>query len=248
MQGLPTDDIVPVPTTGRRFTAVRRVRLGDADPSGRLRLDALARLLQDVGNDDTADAGADPGDPWVARRTVAVGGPWPRLGERLDFTTFCGGTGSRWAERRTSITGDRGGAVEAASIWVYVDLTTGRPRRLPDQFDDLYGEACAGRQVKARLVHGDPPADEGGAAVRPWPLRATDFDVLGHVNNAAYWEPVEDLVAGRGLFKGPVRAELEHRLAVEPDASVVTVTADDPLRLWWVADGAVAASALVTPG
>jgi len=238
-------ELVPLPEKGRRFTATRQVRLGDATAKGRLRLDALVRYLQDVAADDSADSGLPDAGAWVVRKTVAEVVRPCRYQERLELTTFCSGTGSRWAERRTSVTGDRGGSVEAVSLWVYVDLTTGRPRRLPDGFEDLYGEACGGRQVKARLVHPDP----GDAPPRrPWPLRATDFDVLGHVNNAAYWEPVEDGLAGRGLFKGPVRAEMEHRIAVEPHQSVELAISEDPLRIWWLVEGSVAASALVSAG
>ena len=47
--------LVPVPGRGRVYTASRRVRLGDADPGGRLRLDAIARYVQDVSDDDTRD-------------------------------------------------------------------------------------------------------------------------------------------------------------------------------------------------
>ncbi|MGH2685712.1 MAG: acyl-[acyl-carrier-protein] thioesterase, partial [Actinomycetota bacterium] len=65
---------------------------------------------------------------------------------------------------------------------------------------------------------------------------------------AAYWEPVEDVVAGRGMFKGPVRAELELRLAVEPGQAVEIAVADEPVRVWWLVEGAVAASAVVTAG
>lgn len=97
------------------------MRLGDADRHGRLRLDALARLLQDVGNDDFADAGLDPGAPWVGRRTVVWSPSWPRLGERLTVTTFCGGLGSRWAERRSSLRDEGGGSrVEVAALWVFL--------------------------------------------------------------------------------------------------------------------------------
>jgi acyl-ACP thioesterase len=238
-------ELVPLPEKGRRFTASRPVRLGDATPKGRLRLDALVRCLQDVAADDSDDSALPDAGAWVVRKTVMEIEQAPVYRERLALTTFCSGTGSRWAERRTSVTGDRGARVEAASVWVYVDLATGRPRRLPDAFDELYGEAYGGRQVKARLVHPDPPAD---AIRRPWPLRATDFDVLGHVNNAAYWEPVEEVIAGRGLFGGPVHAELEHRLAVERDHAVELAIAEDPLRVWWLANGVTAASALVAPG
>ena len=228
-----------MPASGRVFTTTRRVRLGDADPSGRLRLDALARLLQDVGNDDTADAGADPSSPWIARRTSVVVRSWPRIGDRMTFETWCGGTGSHWAERRTSVDG---GAVDVAALWVHVDPASGRPARLPQWFLDAYGPAAGDRRVKARLGHGDPPAG-GAVAARPWPLRHTDLDVLGHVNNAATWAAVEDELARLGIV--PATAELEYRAAIEPGDDVTLVSGPD--RLWLVVDGDVRASAVWTP-
>jgi len=240
------EDLVPLPEVGRRYATTRRVRLGDADQHGRLRLDALARLLQDVGNDDFADAGLDPGSPWVARRTVAWSPAWPRLGDRLGITTFCGGLGSRWGERRSSLLVQDGGArVEVASLWVFLGADGVRPTRLPDWFVDTYGGAALGRTVAARLLHPAPPT---GAAARPWPLRATDLDVLRHVNNAATWQAVEDEAARRDVV--PVRAELEYGAALEPTDEVDLVSADEPgggFRLWLTVAGRVRASALVRP-
>ena len=47
--------------------------------------------------------------------------------------------------------------------------------------------------MKARLDHPDPPDGElDGFA---WPLRFSDFDVLGHVNNAACWQIVEEALS-----------------------------------------------------
>ena len=241
---VPTDDLVPVPGRGRRYTTSRRVRLADADPAGRLRLDALARLLQDVGNDDLADAGLDVGAPWVARRVVVVGGPWPRLGERLTFTTFCGGLGGRWAERRSSVQGDGGGRVEVAALWVFLDAASGRPARLPDSFIATYAEAAGGRLVRARATHPRPPE---GAATRPWPVRFADLDILGHVNNAASWQAVEEAMARAGVVPG--RAELEYGAAVELDDAVELRTAprDGRLGCWLTVGATVRASALVWP-
>src|SRR3546814_11217954 len=86
----------------------------------------------------------------------------------------------------------------------------------------IYAEARGGRTVKARLQHPDPPVD---AAARPWPLRFTDFDVLEHVNNAAYWEAVEELLAARRDLRAPLRAQVEHRGAVGQGADVVLLAA-----------------------
>ena len=234
----------------RAFTAERRVRWGDVDVTGRLRLDGLARHLQDVANDDVRDAGLDAGAPFVVRRTTVAVERMPVTGEVVALTTFCGGLGSRWAERRTTITGDRGARVETASLWVCVDPTTGRPSRLEDAFLATYTDAAAGRRVRANLHHPGPPP---GGHRRPWPLRSTDVDPLGHVNNAATWEPVEDELARRR--RRAVRATIEYRAAIAPDDEVDLVVADGPidgsgpgttpadvLSLWLVVDGDVRAS------
>ena len=45
---------------GRRYEMHQPVRLGDASRGGRLRLDALARYLQDVATEDTAEVELKP--------------------------------------------------------------------------------------------------------------------------------------------------------------------------------------------
>ncbi|MBK5224754.1 MAG: 4-hydroxybenzoyl-CoA thioesterase [Acidimicrobiia bacterium] len=224
----PDDVIVPLPRAGRTFTGRRRVRLGDVSPNGRLRLDAVARFVQDVSNDDTVDAGLDDDMAWVVRRTVVEVHAEARLREELELTTFCGGTGSRWAERRVSVRGEHGAHIETATIWVHLDMATFRPIKLPAQFHELYDEAAGGRTVRARLHHAEPPADAAaaGATVAPWPLRFVDFDVLDHVNNAVSWEAVEEERAGRKHLRAPLRAEVEYRDAIERGHDVVRVARD----------------------
>jgi acyl-ACP thioesterase len=240
------EELVPPPRSGRCFRSTRRVRLADADPERRLRLDALARLLQDLGNDDMADAGLDPSSPWVARRTVVEARRWPRLGERLVLETWCGGLGPRWAERRTSVTSDGSDAsVEVASLWVHLGPGD-RPAPLPASFVDAYGEAAGDRTVSARLRHRATPGP--GATARPWALRSADLDVLEHVNNAATWQAVEDELWRRRLV--PARAELEYRDALDPGDEVVLRSEGDVdgLRVWLTVGDEVRASAVVVPG
>ena len=49
-------EITEQPTSGRIFETGRRIRLADVDPTGRCRLDALVRHLQDIARDDAADS------------------------------------------------------------------------------------------------------------------------------------------------------------------------------------------------
>jgi acyl-ACP thioesterase len=127
-----------------------------------------------------------------------------------------------------------------------VDETTGRPRRVSQEFHDLYGEAAGGRTVKARPRHAGRPPE--GAPVSPWPLRFSDFDLLRHVNNANYWIPVEEALSARRDLRAPLRAEVEHRGALEAGAEPVVAVDDrggDGLALWVLDGDRVAATAVV---
>ena len=94
--------------TGPSLRGTYQVRLGDVDPRGLMRLDAIARFLQDVAADDAADSGLDPAYGWVVRRTLVAVAARRCSASGWTLTTFCTGTGRSWAERRTSIGGGRG--------------------------------------------------------------------------------------------------------------------------------------------
>lgn len=240
-------ELVAHPSVGRTYAAGRRVRLGDADPTGRIRLDAIARYLQDVSDDDTRDSGFDEPMSWVVRRTAIEVGPWPEVGEDVVLRTFCGGIGPRWAERRVSMSGSAGGCVEAATLWVHLDLDTMAPKRLSDSFLACFAEAAGGRTVRARLHHGPPPA---GAVRRAWTVRATDLDLLDHVNNAAMWAIVEEVLAERAdLRRRALAAELEFPLplAVTDDVELAIEDRPEGFGAWVVGrtTAAVHAAAVV---
>jgi acyl-ACP thioesterase len=246
MSEAPKSDMVPVPSKGRVYRSEGRVRLGDASPGGRLRFDAIARYLQDIANDDARSADIGDALGWVVRRTVIDVMEEAVFDEQLQLTTFCGGIGGRWAERRTSITGDRGASIEASALWVCVDLETMRPKVLGDDFRAAYGEAADGRIVRAKLFHDDPPDDLDGAI---YDTRFVDFDVIGHMNNAAYWNALEQELARRRDLRAPMRAEMEHRAGLESRHAVRLVVDDEPLAvsLWFVGEPGVFASARVRP-
>lgn len=245
-------DIEP-PASGRRWEHRRRVHLTDGTPRGRVRLDALARMLQDVSDEDTTDAGFPPSAPWVVRRVDLAVHDFPTFRDLVTVTTWCSGTGGRWAERRVRIVGDRGGRVEAAALWVHLD-EGGRPARLPESFAATYAEAAGGRKVRARLRHDPVPAEGSGAHTESFafPLRFRDFDVMGHVNNAVSWEPVEEVLAARPDLRAPVRVSMEHPAPIGPGETPRVVVRDDPdtggFDLWIVADDRACSTVRVRPG
>lgn len=217
-----------------------KVRLGDVDRRGRLRLDAAARYLQDVATDDANDAELDRRFGWLVRRTaIRVVEPLG-LGEPMVVDTWCTALGRSWAERRSQLLGERGGCVDAVSLWVQIDAETGRPARLAADFVGAYGATAAGRTVSPRLSLAGPAADVDRV---PWPVRRVDLDPFGHVNNASTWAFVEQAAALDEGGRCGV-AELEYPLPLEPDMPVdLCQASDDEGRSAWLMNASTVVAA-----
>jgi acyl-ACP thioesterase len=229
----PAPAFVPDPPHGRVFAVSRDVRSSEVTPGGRLRFDALARYLQDAAEDDLADAGWREPCDWLVRRVSVVVGGYPAHGDPLALRTFCSATGPRWAERTTTVTRSGTDLMQAVAIWVAVARADGRPAPLGPAFHRLYGEATQGRTVSARLSHPGPAEPQAG---RAWPLRASDFDTAGHVNNAIAWAAAEDVLAGHDWL--PARAELEYRRPILPGHDVRLVAGHTPDQVsCWLLNG-----------
>jgi acyl-ACP thioesterase len=235
----------PEPTEGRVYSARRIVRSTDVTQDGRLRLDALARYLQNVAEDDLADSGLPNRVLWLVRRCSVTIGVMPRMGARLSLRTFCSGNGPRWAERTTTLVAADGIAVQATAVWAAVSPESGRPIAPGEDFLAVYGPSAQGNVVSARLSH---PRAPGQVAGRPWPLRAADFDTAGHVNNAVTWAAVEDVLAEAGRLPG--RAEVEYHRAIMPGCQPVLATGGEPREpmMWLLDDGHLLASARLWMG
>ena len=252
MSGDLDDRFVDAPETGRVYRTSRHVHLADVDGSGTLRLEALARYLQDVATDDAYEAGlrAQLGGTWVLRRLFVEITDSPQFNDDVDLATFASGWGPAWAERRTDLTARDGTPLaRTVAIWVFIDRAGGRPVNLGEEFFAIYGTAARDRRVTARLHHRAPPP---AAAVRPWPLRDSDFDFLDHVNNARYLEAVQDELAARLPKHAVTWAEMEFRGAVERGDTLDLVTVVDDategeaeLHAWLVGEDGVRMSARV---
>ncbi len=227
--------MVAPPASGRVFSQPARAGLGDCAPSGRARLDSLARWLQDVAYADVEDAGVADHAVWVVRRNRIKVNQFPQFGHRLTLRTFCSGTGSAWAERRTTIEidGDPEPAVETVGLWVHLDPANWHPTGFSEQELEIYGATAGARRVSHRLRHPARPPE--GAGAEPWTFRTTETDVADHVNNSAYWVPLEhELLTGSEPEPAAIDVELEFRTPAQPGPKRVLSSGD---WRWIVGDG-----------
>lgn len=201
-----------------------------------MQLDAIARFLQDAGNDDTDDVGLDAlGLTWIARRLIIEIHEHAGSRELLTLRTWCSGTGKRWAERRTELIGERGAHIECAAVWVHIDARTGRIAPWNDVFGAAYLEAAGGRQVDTRLQHPKDVPDLGASGVNmmPFRFRTSDMDAFDHVNNTAYLAVLEEAF-GPHRPPAPLRVEIEWRKPSEAgeELTVVEHVDESGAQLW----------------
>jgi acyl-ACP thioesterase len=209
--------LVPQPPSGRTFSVAYRIRLSDTDAAGRLRLDAVARYLQDAAIDDVEETGwGAPAHLWVLR-SVRIDILTPFLADaEASIVTWGSSLSALAAGRRWSLTGDAGGSIEVDSTWIHLGPDA-RPARIGEGFGG-YAEATLGRVTSTRLTIVPPPID---GPRTEWPLRTTDVDRMGHVNNAAYWAAVEQrLGEGQLDVRRPFRARLDYRHPIDLGESV----------------------------
>lgn len=217
------EPLVPIPASGRTFRTRYRVRLSDMDEAGRLRLDAIARFLQDAATDDVEETGwGAPEHLWVIR-SVRIDVLESCVEDRVvDVVTWGSSFSALAAGRRWSLSGDAGGAIEVDSVWVHLGPDA-RPARIGEGFAD-YAEAAGGRTASTKLTLAAPTDGTRTA----WPLRSTDVDLMGHVNNAAYWTAIEHRLARRGVnLRRPLRARLDYRHPIDLGEEVELVEEAD---------------------
>jgi acyl-ACP thioesterase len=186
----------------------------------------VARYLQDIAMDDVDETGwGAPDHLWVLRHIRIDVLAQLVDDDRVELRTWCSGTAAVAAGRRMSVAGDCGGRVELDSVWVHLGPDA-RPARIGEF--GAYAEAAGDRVVSPRVELPHPPTDGHRT---DWPLRTTDIDLLGHVNNAAYWQAVEQCLLRAGHDpRLPTRALLGYRHAIDLGEEVELVEFSDDGR------------------
>lgn len=244
----------PMPDSGPMFEWRRAVRTGDVDPRERLRLDGVARYLQDIASDHIAVMPAEPdgGDPvWVVRRSVIDVLRPVEWRERVHLQRWCSAMSTRWTTMRVRVEGSGGGLIETEGFWININRATGAPARISESLEADLMSRTTEHRLRWRPMLREPAPEPGGPGVAEsaFPLRATDVDPLQHLNNAVYLQAVEEhLGQACGLGSRPHRAVVEYLRPIDPgaDLRIRRRIEADAGYLWFLVDGAEHARAAVT--
>lgn len=213
----------PVAEGGAELTVPYRVRFDECGPDAIVRTSALLRYAQDAAWIHSESLGFDRawydrrGINWVVRAAeLSVELPIP-LGTTLAVTTRVIGFRKVWARRRTEIRLPDG----RLAMWGHTDWVTidgdGRPTRVPSEFS-VYFAAPERTFVPGRV---SLPAAPATACHQPGVVRPQDLDPMGHVNNAAYLDYLEEALL-TNPDSAPVVAALPRRLRIEYLASAAS--------------------------
>src|SRR5687768_6720464 len=129
----------------RRF----RVRHYELDSFGHVNNAVYANYMQETAIDASAEAGFDPvwyqqrGVGWVIRQLSIRYHLPASYGDEIEIKTWSSAVrgASSTREYLLTRTRDRARVARARANWVYLDLNTGRPTRLPDEFAKAFAPA-----------------------------------------------------------------------------------------------------------
>jgi medium-chain acyl-[acyl-carrier-protein] hydrolase len=171
------------------------------DPQGRIRLSALADLMQEVAwkHADSRDFGKvlfEKGFVWVLSRFEIKIKRMPSWGDQIYIKTAGRGIDKLFALREFSVTDSAGNEIaEAMSSWLLIDIRTKRPQRpgniLPPE---LFVSIDDSGLMPDKIIIPQNPALIDTIRVRPF-----DLDMNNHVNNVSYIRWVEDVSLNIGF-------------------------------------------------
>ena len=172
------------------YNARVRVCHGDLDAFGRAHPSAYLRHLAQVAIDASTAVGFDAAwyesarAHWLVRRsTFAVTRP-SRADTTLAVRTWVEDFRRVRSRRRYEVSGPGDvPALTAVTDWVFVDLATGRPRRVPAEMETRFGVTTPAATPRPPWHVPPAPPTPGRARHR---VRWIELDALGHMNNAAY--------------------------------------------------------------
>ena len=207
-----------------------RIRYSEGDRHGRLKLRTFFDYAQEVaGNHATAlGCGLETllarQQAWVLSRIRVRFRQYPSIGETVTMKTWPSGFDHLFARREFELLSAAGDVLaEATSFWLFLDTGQMRIMNAAKEIGALLPDNSA-LPVHFAEVEKLPAPAEGTQA--EFPIRETQIDLNGHLNNAEYAALVQDVL---GESRYPAELQVNYQKSVPPQSRlVITCVFDGP--------------------
>ena len=180
------------------FEFRKQVGFSEVDSSFQLRLKGLVDCLLQAAAQHSNQVG------WGSRHLIRQGTAWmlyrlavtyerlPVLEEQIEVVTWHKGVKGFRAYRDFEIFQDHEKIATASSIWVFIDLERKKILKVPAGVQTDYGVESSSAE-KMDIEDWKPDTRFAPHTVANIATRPSDYDPLGHVNSAVYFDYLESL-------------------------------------------------------
>lgn len=195
-----------------KYTFDSRVRFSEVDEEGYLKFNNFINYFQDCSTFQSEDLGvgvrflSERNRAWVISMWQIEVMKYPKLGDRISIGTFAYDFKSFMGFRNFYMLDENGDYLaKANSIWVLLNLETGKPEKAPFEEMELYGkEEKLDMDYKPRKI----PIPEDLKALDPIEVMPHHIDVNHHVNNGQYLNIAASIAGNK---KRPSSLRVEYR-------------------------------------
>ncbi len=182
-----------------KFELLKRISFFELNPRFELRLRGLLNCLQEAAGLHSQQAGhgagvlMEQGKAWMLYRIGLKFHRLPALGDELRIVTWHKGAQGFRAYRDFEIFCGRQKIISATTMWFFIDLPRKKILKIPKDVADRFGlepePAC-----DTDLSSWEPDSGLQLEKIIQIQTRPSDYDPLGHVNNAIYFDYLETLL------------------------------------------------------
>jgi acyl-CoA thioester hydrolase len=177
----------------RQFTRRFRVRHYELDSFHHVNNAIYANYMQEAAIEASTEAGYSPawyhehGAGWVIRQLSIRYYLQAGYGDELEVTTWVSDMKRVTSNREYKITRTRDGApvARARANWVYLDLKTGQPLRIPKEFEKDFDPTGELEYLEIRM-HNPQKTEKAYRYRHHRRVQIYEVDTAQHVNNAVY--------------------------------------------------------------
>ncbi len=205
-----------------------RVRYSEGDRHGRLKLRTFFDYAQEVAGSHATALGCGleallaRRQAWVLSRIRVRFHQYPSIGELVTMKTWPSGFDHLFARREFELVNADGALlVEATSFWLFLDTEHMRILNAVKEIGELMPDNSA---LPVHFAEVGKLATPTAGDLAEFPIRETQIDLNGHLNNAEYAAFIQDML---GEGSRPAELQVNYQKSVPPQSRLAVTCERD---------------------